>query len=113
MKRVFYPDRQKLITTAIVVCVIIASFALRAIPVQFDVFDLRNVPEFVVFVFGRIPIAIFDFLTNEAFLPRGDGFLVFPTAPQAGFAILFDLGVIYLASCVGCHLWRRATQYQS
>lgn len=107
MRNIFYPHRQKLLTTGVILGVIITSLALRTIPVEIDILDLREVPEFVVFIFGRVPIEIFDFLTGEAFAPRGEGFLVFPTLPQSGFALLFDLGVIYLASCLICHLWDR------
>jgi hypothetical protein len=107
MKNIFHPNRQKLFTTCMILGVAIASLSFRAIPVQIDILDLREVPEFVVFVFGRIPIEIFDFITNEAFASRGEGFLVFPTLPQIGFALLFDIAAVYLASCLICHFWRR------
>jgi hypothetical protein len=113
MKNILHPDRQKLLTTCVILGVVIALLALRAIPVQIDFLDLREVPEFVVFVFGRIPIEIFDFVTNEAFASRGEGFLVFPTMPQIGFALLFDIVTIYLVSCLICDYWRRSKKSPS
>ena len=103
----FWPDSTKLVTTGILAGMLLASFTLRMIPVQIDILDLRELPQLVLFCLARIPIELFDSATGGAFAPWGEGFLVFPTLPQVGFAILFDVALLYSAACAICHTRRR------
>lgn len=58
-------------------------------------------------LFLRFPIRLFDALTGGAFKPQGGGFIVFPTLPQLGFALLFDLAAAYLLARAVCFLLAR------
>jgi len=110
MQNFLRPDARKVLTTGALIGAVLLCLTLRQIPVQVDILDLREVPEFVVFLFGRIPIELFDFATDGAFRPQGEGFLVFPSLPQVAFALLFDVAALYLASCAVCHRWRRPAE---
>lgn len=81
-------------------CGCLGLFFLRLIPVQVDILDLRQIPRLVAIVLVRWPINLFDVLTQRRFAPRSEGFIVFPTEAQLGFALVFDLVCFYLLACI-------------
>jgi len=94
------PTRQKLKLALWLLLACVGLFFLRLIPVQADIFDLRQIPGLAAVVLFRWPIQLFDFLTQRRFAPRSEGFIVFPTMAQFGFAVVFDLVLLYLLACV-------------
>jgi len=61
---------------------------------------MRELPGFVVVVFGRYPIDIFDWITSNHFIPKREGFITFPSIQQVCFAIIFDILFIYSVICL-------------
>lgn len=78
----------------------ISVLFLRLIPVQADLFDLRQLPRLVFIPLVRWPIQFFDMLTQRRFAPRSEGFIVFPTVTQLAFALVCDLVLFYLLACL-------------
>lgn len=96
---ILFPTKKKIISSLLVVIVLWSTLLLRLIPPSVDIFDLREIPGFVMVPFGRIPISIFDWITANRYAPKGEGFLVFPSSQEILFAIVFDVIIIYLATC--------------
>jgi hypothetical protein len=99
MGRFLSPTKQKLTLALGILLGCVGLFFLRLIPVQADILDLRQLPRLVAIVLLRWPIQAFDVLTQRRFAPRSEGFIVFPTVTQFGFAVLFDLALFYVLAC--------------
>jgi hypothetical protein len=61
-------------------------------------FFLEDTQNSILSLTVGVPITIFDFLTFNSFIRRGCSFLCFPTLSQLIFALIFDLGVLYVLS---------------
>ncbi len=95
------PDLRKLALTAAIAAGLAATGLFRLIPPRWDIFDLHEIPALVLVPFGRVPIAIFDWLTADRFKAKGEGaFLVFPSTPEILFALAFDVLGIFVIACV-------------
>ncbi len=94
------PDRRKLVLTIAIAAGLMATGLLRLIPRRWDLLDLHDIPGLIAVPLGRVPIALFDWLTQGRFAPKGDGgFLVFPSMAEILFTLSFDVLAIYLIAC--------------
>jgi hypothetical protein len=100
------PTKEKLVRGLIVASVLPVAFALQEIPAAWDVLDLRQLARAVLAGLLGGPVRLFDLLTDSAFAPRSEGFIVFPTLPQIAFALACDALLFYLAACTWV-AWRR------
>ena len=82
------------------------AFLLMQIPVTWDVFDLRLLGRAILRALLACPIRLLDWLTDRAFAPRSEAFIVFPTLTQCVFALVCDLILFYVAGCAWS-AWRR------
>ena len=104
--RVFFPTKRKFLWTIIGITTLISTFFLRVLPPSIDILDLRELPNYSLFMFGRIPISFFDWVTSNRYTPGGEGFLVFPSWQQVAFAIVVDVILIYAVTCLILH-WKQ------
>ncbi len=72
------PTRNRVAITWLVMLLVMSCPILRHIPSQLDIFDLNQIPVYVMFLFGRLPIRFLDAITFHRFVPKSEGFLVFP-----------------------------------
>ncbi len=105
--KVFIPTRRKVFWTFVGIAILLSTFFLRLLPPSIDILDLRELPNYSLFLFGRIPISFFDWLTSNRYTTGGEGFLVFPSLPQVSFAIVIDVIVIYMMTCLVLHWIQR------
>ncbi len=96
----FSPTPRKVLWTGLILAAAVMTLLLRMIPVQYDILDLREFPEFVMALFLGVPIWIFDNLTGGRFASKGEGFLVFPSGTELLAALAIDIVVAYLLVCV-------------
>ena len=100
------PTKEKLARTLVVASILPVAFALQSIPVAWDVLDLRQLARTVLGGLLGGPVRLLDLLTNSAFAPHTEGFIVFPTLPQIAFALACDGLLFYLVACAWVS-WRR------
>jgi hypothetical protein len=100
------PTKGKLVRALVVASVLPVAFALQEIPVAWDVLDLRQLARVVLAGLLGGPVRLFDLLTDSAFAPRSEGFIVFPTLPQIAFALACDALLFYVVACAWV-AWRR------
>ena len=94
------PTPRKIIWTGLTLAAAAATLLLRAIPVQYDILDLREIPGLVMALFLGVPIRIFDVTTGGRFASKGEGFLVFPSGTELLAALAIDIAVVYLLVCL-------------
>ena len=95
-----FPTRKKVLWTLVVIVILVAIFFLYKIHPSLDIIDARKLSGVVVVLFGRFPIDIFDWITSNRFMPKGEGFITFPSIQQVCFAIIFDIFFIYSMICI-------------
>ncbi len=100
MKEFFCPNKAKILLASRLCIGLLATLMLKIIPPQFDILDLREIPNLLANLFGRWPIRLFDMLTASQFAAKGGGFLVFPSFAQILFMLVLDALMIYLISCL-------------
>ena len=104
--KIFFPTIKKASWTIAGMAILFSTLFLRILPPSIDILGLRELPKYLVFVFGRIPISFFDCVTSNRYTPKGEGFLVFPSLQQVLFAVIIDIIFIYLVSCLILH-WKK------
>ena len=92
------PTRSKLTGTLLGLLTLPGMLLLRALPVEWDLLDLRDLGNLVLGVLLGVPIQIFDAVTGSAFAARTEGFLGFPSLPELGFALCANVLFFYLSS---------------
>lgn len=107
MKRAhaFRPTRTKLTITVGCFLIFPVVVALRAIPAEWDILNLREWSGGLLMLLVGVPIRGFDLLTGSAFASRSEGFLAFPSLPELGAALFADVLFFYILSCAWVH-WR-------
>ena len=105
------PTRRKLSWTLFGLLVLPGCLLLRAIPVQWDLLDLRDLGGLVLGLLLGVPIQVFNFVTGSAFAAKSEGFLRFPSLTEVVFALVANLLFFYLISCAAVRFWgRRASR---
>jgi hypothetical protein len=104
--KVFFPTIRKVLWTIAGIAILLSTFFLRMLPPSIDILDLRELPNYLAFIFGRIPISLFDWVTSNRYTPGGEGFLIFPSLQQVSFAIVIDIIFIYMVTCLMLH-WKK------
>ena len=98
-------SREKLVRTLVLCAVLPGAFLLGSIPPSLDLLDLRQLGRALAGGLIGGPIRALDLLTDSAFAPRSEGFLVFPSTIQLGFALACDVLLFYLFACAWVR-WR-------
>jgi hypothetical protein len=104
--KIFFPTIKKFSWTIAGTAILFSTLFLRLLPPSIDILDLRELPQYLVIVFGRIPISFFDWITSNRYTPSGEGFLVFPSLQQVSFAVFIDIIFIYVVTCLILH-WKK------
>ncbi|HEX6885227.1 MAG TPA: hypothetical protein VF530_17770 [Planctomycetota bacterium] len=99
------PTRRKLALAAGGFLVFPLLLALHAIPGRWDVLDLGQVADGLLFLLLGVPVRAFDALTGSAFASRSEAFLRFPTTIQLAAAATADAVLFYLLACAWVR-WR-------
>ena len=73
------PTRNRVAITGLVMLLVMFCPILRLIPPQLDILDLNEIPGYVMLLFGRLPIRLFDAITFDRFVSKSGGFLVLRT----------------------------------
>ena len=105
------PTRRKLALTAGGFLLFPVLVLLRRIPSRWDLLDLREVSELILYLMLGFPIRLFDVLTGSAFVSRGEGFIRFPSTIQLAAAALANALFFYLLACAWVR-WRTRAQRQ-
>ncbi len=100
-------SREKLVRTLVLCAVLPGAFLLASIPPSADLLDLRPLGRAIAGGLLGGPIRALDLVTDSAFAPRSEAFLVFPSTIQLGFALACDVLFFYLLACAWVG-WRGA-----
>lgn len=73
MKGFFRPNKAKILLASRLCIGLLATLMLKIIPPQFDILDLREIPNLLANLLGRWPIRLFDMLTASQFAAKGEG----------------------------------------
>ena len=106
------PTRDKLLRALLVASIVPVALLLMQIPVTVDVLDLRLLGRAIIGGLLGGPIRLLDWLTDSAFAPRSEAFIVFPSLPQCAFALVFDVFLFYVVACAWS-AWRKRQTLQS
>jgi len=67
MKEFFRPNKAKILLASRLCIGLLATLMLKIIPPQFDILDLREIPNLLAILLAQWPIQLFDMLTASQF----------------------------------------------
>ena len=100
------PSKEKLARALVLASVLPLAFFSGCIPPSMDLLDLRPLGRSVIRGLVGAPIWLFDRMTDSAFAPRSEAFIVFPSTTQCVFALACDALLFYVLACAWV-AWRR------
>jgi len=100
------PSKDKLARTLILASTLPVALVFGLVPASWDLLDLRQLGGAILGALLGGPIWLLDRATGSAFATRSEGFLVFPSLTQIGFALTCDALLFYVLACTWVG-WRR------